>query len=883
MDFVNNPPRGLNALIEALYGQLARQPKRHPHSVVLLTATEPEKTREALTAYEQRLRHERTLARIAHITTEIPDAGVAELLARLKNDLSLRGRGQGWRKQGFPRFETCHAAIEARDACEASGYADEREFADALYDRRVGSSDDIGEVVTGVAAVALNIFSAVLSALAGIVLGRPVRKRLYVFWLRQTARLSWVPKLRGAEEDFVSYIRGSRDLENDDLRDRILVEAFLRDLEWQLRSSIYSVRSRRRRPAVLLMTRPPAHEAEKTFVRKCAEILDEHTWSEGWSRRTPVQVVAAWDPSAELGGVRAKEIGASDHALKDAARALLPARSGPKRRVGSPVVLRVPVTFSEITENPLRHPPSDLRKHWHDYLLPAFTTGTTAILIAAAGLIGPTWMPSGPCSDTWMTPDTHERVGITDGTCLLSADQQLLDVEKKIAAQNQRVQSMVDQDPYHRPYQTVVLFSPLTTSPGDVGENSLDEARGVQLAQADSIKKAKDDPREILVKVLLANSGDRIAAAPQVAERIVQRAQSDRISAVIGISQSRAESHHAVQILSDGMKVPIIGSVTTGDQMLDSSPRYYEIAPRNVREAAVIASFLDYEPILVGPQGEKALTKDAMVVEDPRDEYSQNIADDFRRSFTAPGHQAVTFDYGPPAEGSPIHDPGSIGDTPESSADQLVHDICQTVGNDADVVFYASRAQELPGVLDKIDGESECRGRQLGIVGTDEVTRFIADQTMNPANYSAVHFYNASFSNLTNPSNRVAQDFIGEYRQTYHVVPGDSGAAEADDSFMSAWQAINLAYQQDPTVPPDTVTAKIADGEVDFTGVTGLIAFSDAHDTTRVPSDKPVFVMVEQPSGPAPLLACGGYAEGGEWSTWGSGPQKFPCPRDPSS
>jgi hypothetical protein len=876
------PPRGSRSLIGAFYAQLTRRPKRRPYALIVLES-EPGQAGKIVTAYEARLKD--TVVRIARAEVrddrgDHPD--VASLLDHLRDDLSLGGRGLGWRRRGFPRFETCRTALTHRTDPVSV-------FIDALYENFARRH----AFIRALANESKGVLSAVLLVPVRLLLQEPVQQGLYKLWLGRTRSLRWVMEVNHVHQDFVSYVRTGPDDEIAELHDRILVEAFLRDLEWQLRSSIYSVGRWRRQPIVLLMSRPPTCQAERTFIEQCARVLGAQgrQRADAGLRKTPVQVVAAvgHDTGLDISkdNIKSIKVGsdaleAASDALADAAKGLAPTRSL-TRGTGSSVVLWIPVPSASSARETPEYPPSRLRRHWYDYVFPMTSTLATAAVLALLGLLvtHPPW-DHGACSGTWVTSTTHERVGITDGNCPLSDGKPLLNVERKIAAQNRQVQSMIDQDPRHRPFQTVVLFSPLTVSPGDVGENSLDEARGVQLAQADAIEQAKDDGSEIPVKMLLANSGDRIAEAPQVATDIVKRANSDQIGAVIGISQSRAEAHQAIQTLSNGTKVPIIGSVTTGDRMLDSSPRYYEIVPRNLREAETIAQFLDHQPVMAGPHGERILVKDVVVVEDPRDEYSQNLAEDFRHSFTAPGHHTVTFDYGPPGEGL-ARDPEHIGDIPEPSADQLVHDMCKTIGDRPDMVFYASRAQQLLGVLDKFDSEPACHGRELGIMGTDEDTRFIADGTLKPSNYPAVNFYNASFSNLTNPPTLVADQFISEYRRTYGTSPGDSGAADAYDAFTAAWHAINLAYQQDKTIPPDTISAKMADGLVSFTGATGLITFNGAHDTTRVPHDKPIFVMVEQTSGrPTPLLACGQYAEDREWSAWGTGKQKFPCPHDPS-
>lgn len=127
----------------------------------------------------------------------------------------------------------------------------------------------------------------------------------------------------------------------------------------------------------------------------------------------------------------------------------------------------------------------------------------------------------------------------------------------------------------------------------------------------------------------------------------------------------------------------------------------------------------------------------------------------------------------------------------------------------------------------------------------------------------------------------MAQRFAARYSREYGHAADDSGAADAYDAFNAASMAIDLAYQQDRNIPRGVVSTKVADGKVRFTGVTGLITFDGSHDVSRVPLDKPIFMVFERPEGPETLMACGRYADGrqNEWTTWG--PRRFPCPHDP--
>lgn len=891
------PLSEFKSLVQALDATFSRRPKRFPYPVVVFTSQAGRQDAQIVTRYGQRLDSKN----IPHDVTRVPHAKVQneqdiETLIAGRADRAhpadgliapLRRDVHGWLRQGFPRFGTCRAALSAQRPI------DEHDLVRVLYDGFLRRHGLIRDLTDSGGALAPAVWVPIQ-----LILRLPLLRWGYAFWLRRTRSLSWVPALHGVNVNVIRHLSTCPADVLGEWNERILVEAFLRDLEWQLRSSRFSVGRRRRLPFVLLAPDAPQGGTARRFVEQCATVLAEWGQTRPHARRTPARILAAFGSERPGAGADRRFAAIGDMTLTPVEPESAPARDGDRVMLVVPVPAAEAGGTSEADAGVTPWPAGLRRNRWYDHTFPAVNLLAPAAVIAAAAFVatgvisppkaarGAAARQSGPCAGTWWQASTGERVGITDGRCLLSAAPGLPELEHTIAKQNARVLAMHRQNPDH-PYRTVVVFSPLTVSktPGAVGRNSIDEVRGVALAQADTISTAKNDPSVVPIRVLLANSGDRLSAAPGVARSIVTRAHSDgTLAAIIGISQSRAQSHQAIQRLSS-LDLPVIGSTTTSDEMLRSSPLYYQIAPDDLREAQAIAQFLSHQPVMAGPQGQPTIARNAVVIEDPRDEYSQNLAEDFRKSFTGPGNRIVaTFDYGPPEEGLPPHDPGNIGDTPEPSADQLLNDVCTTIRSNPDLVFYASRAQQLPALLDKVNQEAACGGRQLGIMGSDEETRYIADGTINLAQQRAVHFYNAAFSDPGKPSTGAAAQFATRYKQQYGQPPGDSGAADAYDAFTAASKAINLAYQQDRSIPRGAVAAKMADGLVQFTGVTGLIALSDAHDFSHVSADKPIFVVQEQPYGAVTLLACGRYArgDGNEWLTWGIGKQQFPCPQDPS-
>lgn len=865
-------PKGSSVLMAALETRLPRRIKRVPHPVVALSEpTDDGLARNFIAAYGDRCARRK----VCHYNAGDED-DFDRLIVNLKRGLTTGNDAS----RAFPRLTTCLTALSTVGSDQNT---EQRKLLDALYKNVI----DRRPIFAFPASVG-DLLPAWLANPVKLILQEPLLRWSYGVWLRRTRSLGWVPALTGDDRNFLTYLCSRSPDQIARYRRRILVEALLRDLQRQLRPSIYSVSFLRRHRAIVLLPQAGPGGAQWTFVKEYLEALGPRERGRRPIRRTPLQIVAACGDGPLPDETECRSIEPGPNTLEKAAELLEPSFAA-RTEENRATLLCVPVPGEEPDERAAewyRDTASQYRRdRWNDHLVPI-----TAVLLTGTVIAAGTWLVldgldharAGACRETWKPPGSEEVVGLTDGNCLLSKRPDLRSVERTIAAQNEQVRKIHRQGPTNHPYRTVVFFAPLTVpSWGRTGANSLDELRGVALAQEAAFRSAQHDPTVVPIVVLIANSGDRFAWGPQVADRIVRHAKSDHtLAAVIGISQSRTESHEAIRRLST-VQIPIVGSTTTSDQILDSSPLYYQISPRNRREAETLAQFLRYQPVMAEPHGESVLVRKAVVVEDPRDEYSQNLAEDFRTAF---GRDRIvrTYTFGPPEEGPPVHDPKGIDDIPEGTAGQLVHDVCTAIGQSPTLVFYTSRAQQLTGILDKVSAESACEGRQLAIVGSDEETRFISDGTIDVSAYPAVHFYNAAFSDLAYERTGVAQEFADRYRARYGDPADDSGAADAYDAFSAASMAINAAYHQNPDFPPEVVATNMNLGVVNLNGVTGLISFAGAHDVTRVPVDKPVFVVYETPRGPQTLLACGRYAAGahGEWTTWGTGHQAFPCPHD---
>jgi ABC-type branched-subunit amino acid transport system substrate-binding protein len=529
---------------------------------------------------------------------------------------------------------------------------------------------------------------------------------------------------------------------------------------------------------------------------------------------------------------------------------------------------------------------------------------------SAALVLGLVLLRSGsddePCSGISTTEDTRERVGVGDGTTactffpeqagLEGLDKELNDkhqaVERRIADANEAVIASAGGR-----YQTIVFFAPLGTPTGSerAGQSGLNQFRGIALAQEEANRRALNNRAQVPLRVILANSGDRFAQGVEVAEQIVDLAEDDdTIVGVVGITQSRQESRDAIGVLGDA-GLPVVAGPVTGDQMLDEarSDRIYQVTARNDRIADLLVDFATSVPI-VGPatapagSSELELMRDAVIVFDPDDEYSKNLSDDFERELIkttdTTGRARVVadrVDYRADDEGG------------SASLTQVAIDTCDALADEHDIVFFASRAQQLPGFLDGL-AETACADRGVTLVGGPDLTKFVQDPRVPLAhNYDFLRFYySAHLFDTPELRRQVAFSsetlrFLTAYRADYPPESPTFDVADPANAYDALWamkEAIDLAAEEtsgpDQVLTGDLVNEALASGDVAFEGVSGYIAFDRIG--KHIPADKPVLVV----NLPLPFngrnrrveMLCGRLTSDPEPTAWGLGPA--PCTPD---
>jgi ABC-type branched-subunit amino acid transport system substrate-binding protein len=492
---------------------------------------------------------------------------------------------------------------------------------------------------------------------------------------------------------------------------------------------------------------------------------------------------------------------------------------------------------------------------------------------------------------------TAELVGVGDGTSSCSffperpgaarrerdLDEKHQAVERTIAQANAEVEEGAALDPY----RTVVFFAPLTVpyGPERFGQTSLRQLRGVALAQEEANRRALNDRAAVPLRVVLANPGDRFAQGPEVAHQVVELARTDpTVVGVVGIAQSRASSREAVGILGEA-GLPVVAGPVTGDAMVDEalSDSYYQVSPRNEQIAEALADFATQVPI-VGPAGDAGTdglhpADDAVIILDPDDEYSQNLADDFQQAFTGTvsatggAHATTRFPY--------------AVDDGAASLDDIARRTCAALDNERDIVFFASRAQQLTGLLDNL-ADSDCADGVTVVAGSD-ITKLVQDPLVELGRYDFLRLYYASFGFATPdladlPGDvrlgRAATAFVEQYTERYP--PGTTTFDIGDpalsyDAFRALEEAIDHAATRSPEPTGPEVSESLAAGVVGFEGASGYVTFDRPDGSVgRAPLDKLLLVVEVQGRTRRIELLCGRLTESTTVDTWGD--EDLPCP-----
>ncbi|HEX3787429.1 MAG TPA: hypothetical protein VHW44_06175 [Pseudonocardiaceae bacterium] len=504
--------------------------------------------------------------------------------------------------------------------------------------------------------------------------------------------------------------------------------------------------------------------------------------------------------------------------------------------------------------------------------------GVVLIVLAGAAVGSFTWYQN-HC-DTWhssLTRSGAECIGVTDGSFDLfqPSDPTIQQVVDTVYAQNQQAERLHAVFP-QRPYITLADLEAITSGDGtaDGLTAERESLEGIAVAQQRQLNKTgSSDP---IVRILLANGGQAMRQGVTVAQQLGSLAAADpTLVGVVGLDMSSGPTVNTITALADA-GLPMVAATLSADTLAETTPMYFQVAPQNNMEAAVLASFADQHATTTGtPRTVRIYYSD-----DATDIYSSNLRTDTAAAFTARGFQVQSRAYSP--SGAQVSQAAhtEFGDQLVGNAVAAGQDTCAYNG----FVVFAGRG--VPDYGDFLSGASQCVSKAV-IIGDDDVTRYVADATERESNRTPP-FYYASFAPAPIGAPQGPElDFYADLNALFPFEVDksqsrslDGHAALSYDAALVLITAVSYLREGNGSIPitPGTVWREITDIHTSTTnpdevnkyieGVTGAIDFGG--DITRhVPLRKPVAILQVNGGEVQPnLVTFCGTASGHTQSSW---------------
>ncbi|AKJ08632.1 hypothetical protein ABB07_00815 [Streptomyces incarnatus] len=503
-----------------------------------------------------------------------------------------------------------------------------------------------------------------------------------------------------------------------------------------------------------------------------------------------------------------------------------------------------------------------------------------ATLLCAGGFAGYrtalSVLPGGRSAASCRQVATGQVVGLTDGNdgCDLAHGlyaPELRKLERTLGRQN----ALVDTD---GPYRTLVFFAPLSVG----SESKRTVPTGFQMLRGALLAQKEVNDRhlksQVPVRLLVANAGEYFRYGSSgglnttnhtnvdVAQMILDRAGSDHIAAVMGLTQSRPESQQAtIELGAKGLAV--LGTGVTGQRMVEgeSPVSYFQLSPPDARIASVMAAFAQHSPRLGALAKPTAghTAPAAVVVYDPSDKYfSNDLANRFDTDYHAAG----------PVYRVPY---GEVDDRRTSDVAQTV---CALVHRTNGFVLYAGRSGVMEDLFHYMQGDPGCRARQnrVAVMAESPAPELTLHPERMQQEYGALTLFYNQFS-LPDPQG----PFAGLFQAAFQL-SAENDAAVGYDAVNVLSDVMDAIFTTDPEFTPSSLVTQLQDpGVSQYVGESGVITLNSDH---NYPPDKEIHVREIPPNGkPLTDLTCGVLAKGAQRVTHWGPDGRFPCPTDDAS
>lgn len=384
-------------------------------------------------------------------------------------------------------------------------------------------------------------------------------------------------------------------------------------------------------------------------------------------------------------------------------------------------------------------------------------------------------------------------IGVTtDGRNLFDPpDREIKTVEATVKSQNQRAIELHRDFP-NRPYITLIALWALTSADHTSASLTADRESLEGLAVAQKVQQGKTSSSDPIVRILVANAGPDMSDGVLAAKKIADEEHRDNsVAAVVGLDMSSSNTEETIRELTRS-GIPMIASTLSADDLTSLSKLYFQVSPRNSREAAVAANFV--KSLLPNTFDEKANSEASSTASktvntaeyrvkifysnDPADTYSKNLAADAKKQFTHLRFKTQALRYTPS---------DTTGLDPSARAAGM-----STCGQSKEYVFFAGRGD--PDFRSFMDGARQC-GSKAVVIGGDDVSRFVAGTT-SKTDLGYPTYYYVSFASISTDTNKKRRppnpsDF---YQTLKELFPFEESSQSSSDGHAAlAYDAAQVA------------------------------------------------------------------------------------------
>ncbi len=386
-----------------------------------------------------------------------------------------------------------------------------------------------------------------------------------------------------------------------------------------------------------------------------------------------------------------------------------------------------------------------------------------------------------------------------------------------------------------RPYLTLIVGTKITGDQIDLtGERRI--LQGAYVAQQEHNNKCAD--KCILVRLLIANSGNDANNAKSVVNQIVQAAKSD--PTIIGV-EGWSVSQDTVDVVSTlrAARIPMVSSAASSDLLTGISPYFFRVAPPDSSQSALGARYA---------MNTLHAQRIALFV-DPSNAYSASLASAFKQNVSSES-VAVVQTY-------------NVGDY--SYNEDLVRANLQEVASyHPDLIFFAGYSEDARTLIKELSSNKQLA--QIPVMGGDDLYNLVGDPGQNIAGLDHLIFTAFASPDEWQYIDTSVQEppFFQEYTKIFAARGSHADRNTPTGEVILAYDAMRVLLQASQTAftsKKELLTSqdlqqalKNITGAHAFQGVGGQIAFGQDGN----PQDKTVVMLDVDKQGKTHILGTNG-------------------------